>query len=712
MTSSISELEIQLQNAPVHTRLSIYSQLIELCLRQDLNKGLHFSEEALELADKSADSPDRARVYLTCGEIQIRTGHSEAALTCIENSLAVADRLQSKEAQANAMNLLGIVHGSSGNYKQALDFFQKVLQLHESENNLEGIVSALNNIGQGYAHLGEFNKSLTHQQRALEVQRSTGDESRCADILNNIGLNYGHLSLWAEALDNHLQALKIHEDTGNLVGQANALSNIGMIYGQLQNHDQALVCFQQTLEMRKKMGDRRGECISLSNIGQALDASGNNTEALQHYIDALSIARKLKKPYLIAHIVTELGRIHLQEDNLAAAEQWLTESLNIRKEIQDQNGNAQTLVELGELYHRQGELEKTQKTFFEALELAEKSENQDLTQAICRRLAEICAELGDYQQALEFSRRHCVISEILYDERNSRSIAEMQARYETEKKEREAEIYRLKNVELARYRDHLEELVEQRTHELREKQDQLLHSERLASLGEMATGVAHELAQPLAVIRASSELGRLICRKPVEDLSDLLAEFESILVETDRAAEILDSMREFSRKTVSASEPIDINESIRKSLVFFTKQFRNHNIELITDLTSDLPEVIINGQHLEQIAVNLLTNARHAVETKSRNGPSGYKMIVHVKTSYDSDGQKLIFSVEDNGIGMTPEQKQECMRPFFTTKDVREGTGLGLSIVQGILQEFKGKMVIDSTYREGTTIQIIVPVLA
>lgn len=266
--------------------------------------------------------------------------------------------------------------------------------------------------------------------------------------------------------------------------------------------------------------------------------------------------------------------------------------------------------------------------------------------------------------------------------------------------------------ELNRYREHLEELVEIRTNEVNEKQAQLAHAGRLSSLGEMATGVAHELNQPLAIIKAQNEYFGLLNHKDTEFKKELLEGIDKINEEIERAVDIIDHMRNFARKRVNSKEPIKIKEPIKKATIFFHERFSNQGIKFEIDIPENMPRIIFNPQQLEQIIVNLLSNSLHAVNQKSEilDSKDGYEKSIVIRASKTKSKRTVILEVEDNGIGMTNDQVYHCLDPFYTTKEVGEGTGLGLSIVHGLLMEFGGRLEVNSEEFVGTKMKLFLKI--
>ncbi|MCP4109334.1 MAG: GHKL domain-containing protein [Desulfobacteraceae bacterium] len=237
------------------------------------------------------------------------------------------------------------------------------------------------------------------------------------------------------------------------------------------------------------------------------------------------------------------------------------------------------------------------------------------------------------------------------------------------------------------------------------KQVQLVHTGRLTAMGEMATGIAHEINQPLSIIRIAADgLKAYFSRKDPGTMEEEAV--HSIIRQVRRMASIIDNMRSFVRTSSDSPEPADISEPVRAALSFFKEQFRIHQITLTISLPDNLPKVRVNPQKFEQIVVNLLSNARYAVDKKREFWGKEYHKEVIVHLEHDAEKNTVVFEVRDNGIGMEQDVMNRCIDPFFTTKEVGEGTGIGLSIVNGIVREYKMEMEIESTEEQGSIFRL------
>ena len=241
-----------------------------------------------------------------------------------------------------------------------------------------------------------------------------------------------------------------------------------------------------------------------------------------------------------------------------------------------------------------------------------------------------------------------------------------------------------------------------------ETEQQLIQASKMATLGEMSTSVAHELNQPMTVIQTISDfLLRKVRRGQAPDQAALTEMAEGISRHIARATGIINHMREFGRRTEHAVEPVDLGTVIHRTFELFSQQLKVRNIEVTFDIPEGLPRVAAQSNPLEQVFMNLLLNARDAVEehwgTRTRPGDK------HIEIAARLDGPYVAATVTDNGGGIAPEILGRIFEPFFTTKDVGKGTGLGLSISYGIVKDYGGDIVADTTPGQGARFTIRLP---
>lgn len=241
----------------------------------------------------------------------------------------------------------------------------------------------------------------------------------------------------------------------------------------------------------------------------------------------------------------------------------------------------------------------------------------------------------------------------------------------------------------------LEQKVQQRTKELRLAENQLFQSEKLASLGKLAAGVAHEINSPLTGVLTYSSLLFKEKKEGDPEKEDL----EVIVNETNRCKRIVKGLLDFARQTEPDKAPSDINEVIEKSIDLIAHQASIQSIKIEKKVKPDIPRIMIDKGQIQQVFINILLNAIEAM-------PQGGTLTV----SSGIQDQMLAIGFTDTGAGIPEENLRKIFDPFFTTKKQGRGTGLGLSVSYGIIERHHGRLEVKSKVGKGTTFTIWLPI--
>ena len=225
-------------------------------------------------------------------------------------------------------------------------------------------------------------------------------------------------------------------------------------------------------------------------------------------------------------------------------------------------------------------------------------------------------------------------------------------------------------------------------------QKQLMHADRLATIGQLAAGVAHELNEPLSSILGFAQLLKRDPALPESGRQDV----DKIVTASLHAREIIKKLLLFARQTPTFKGPVDLNQVVVGAVDLFKHQFEKEGIELSCVLCPQMPVLAADAGQLTQVLVNLVVNAVQAM-------PKGGKLIIQTRVQ---DG-RVVCSVEDTGVGMTEEVLDRLFVPFFTTKEVNQGTGLGLPVVHGIVTSHGGTIEVVSTPGKGTIFTLQLP---
>ena len=228
-------------------------------------------------------------------------------------------------------------------------------------------------------------------------------------------------------------------------------------------------------------------------------------------------------------------------------------------------------------------------------------------------------------------------------------------------------------------------------------QEQLRHADRLATIGQLSAGVAHELNEPLGNILGFAQLAQKDPDLPERTAQDL----EKIVATSLHARQIINNLMLFSRQRPPRKARVDLNTILEEGLGFLESRCRRNGIVVERELSPEVPQITADASQLRQVFVNLVVNAIQAM-------PDGGRLKIATQTL----GDRVMLSVEDTGIGMSEQVLKDIFLPFFTTKDVDEGTGLGLPVVHGIVTSHGGTINVESAPGQGARFGIELPVAA
>jgi C4-dicarboxylate-specific signal transduction histidine kinase len=257
----------------------------------------------------------------------------------------------------------------------------------------------------------------------------------------------------------------------------------------------------------------------------------------------------------------------------------------------------------------------------------------------------------------------------------------------------------------------LEKRVKEELKKRQEQQRLLIQKSKLESMGELSAGIAHEINQPLGGI--SMGLDNILFKMSLGEITDhyLTSKLNALFQDIDRIRQIINHVRVFSRDQQSGLvETFQLNEVIKSAVSLVNNQYSNHSIDLQLDLGEEDMWVKGNKYKIEQVLLNLLSNAKFAVEEKQKlKSTRLYNKQIRIN-SFVSD-EVVVFKVEDNGSGIYKKDLDNIFDPFFTTKDVENGTGLGLSISYGIIKEMKGHIDVESEINKFTKMKVSLPMV-
>jgi len=445
----ITELLEQLETAVKDTeKVDILNELSDLLLNSEPEKAMKYAAEGLELGERIDYKNGISKCLKKIGAVNRNHSDYQQALEYYRKSLKIDEELGSKNGISICLLNIGSVYNSQGNYEKALKFFRKSLKIAEKLGDKQGIATCLKNIGLVYDDWSDYPKALEYHTKSLEIYEELCDKKGIAGCLHNIGNVRMAQGNYPKALELFQQAMLINNEIGNKQWLCFNFNNIGLVYDYLSDYPQALEYHHKSLKIDEKLGDKMRISYCLKNIGIIHWNRSDYPQALEYYHKSLEIDKELGNKNGISICLLNIGVVYANQGNYAKALEYYHKSLEIREELSDKGGISSCQINIGMLYTGTDEIQKALQYLTEGLNLAKEIGAPDREKEAYEGLSAAYEKMNDHSKALEYYKLFKEINDTIFNEEKSKQIAEMQTKYETEKKEKEAEIYRLKNVEL------------------------------------------------------------------------------------------------------------------------------------------------------------------------------------------------------------------------------------------------------------------------
>ncbi|HEX5668854.1 MAG TPA: ATP-binding protein, partial [Chitinophagaceae bacterium] len=625
-------------------------------------------------------------------------------------------------------------------------YFEKALPIAVRLNLKFDEASILNNMGIIQMQLEKFPKSLEYYLKAINIARDpaiektiwnlpSGQTPRNARLLllsesyDLIGLLNAYTGNWTDNTKNQMKNYREAEKYATAAGDEKQLAYIkfhmGISYMSERKLDSALMYMNEAISTFSKLQDRSGLGRATKYLGDTYQKMGNFNVAAHTVLQAIPHLKETNDQVHIALAYISLNRIYTDLNKNDSALHFAKESLKIFERRKDPFGKKEAYNLLTSSFNRLGQSDsamvylKLAKSLSDSLHDEERKNLLALQDLIVEEQAKLEKLEKEKIETREKLRIYLLLSGIvivtgigilLY--RNNR--------------------HRKKTNETLRQRN---EEIENALHQLKSTQTQLIQSEKMASLGVLTAGIAHEIQNPLNFVNNFSEVNKDLIEEVknqkskinIEDLDDLLDDIhrnnEKILQHGKRADAIVKGMLQHSRTSSGVKEPTDINALVDEYLRLAFHGIRakdksfNSDFSFIPD--PNIGRVNVVPQDIGRVILNLVNNAFYAVHEKKKQIGDGYEPNVTVSTrlvdasenpSIHQSANPIIISVRDNGNGISQKIKDKIFQPFFTTKPTGEGTGLGLSLSYDIVKAHGGEIKVDSSEGIGTEFTVTLPV--
>jgi len=497
-------------------------------------------------------------------------------------ALTIAKQIGFKKAIAISYGTLGIIYNMQGNYAEALKNHMAALKVREESGDKNGTANSYNNIGRVFYEQAKYPEALKYYFVALKIRQETDDKKGLSASYGNIGSVYIELGNYPEAVKNYFAALKIHEEVDNKNGIAASYNDIGNVYFKEGNYSESLKNHFASLKIMKEIGNKAGIANSYSNIGLIYQEQGNYTDALQFCLDALRIEEEIGVKKSLSNSYLNIGVLYTRKGEYTEALNNLFISLKMKEEIGDVNGLAIAYFSIGDVKLENHEAAEARQWFMKGLNLAKEIKSLELLENLYGGLAKADNALGNFKGAYENHKLFVLYRDSLNNEEGTKRTLQTKMQYEFDKKqvadslkfsqEKELSAVKLQKQKAVTYggfagiaitivllffvyRNYSKQRIANQ--KLKEAQEQLIKSEKMAAFGMMASRVSHEIQNPLNFVTNFSEMSEEMVNEIMkmnneqernDALQDLITNLQKINHHSMRADAIVKQLQEHTKK--------------------------------------------------------------------------------------------------------------------------------------------------------------------
>jgi signal transduction histidine kinase len=647
------------------------------------------AHRAVKLAQENNNKPQLAISYRNLATWHLGSKSKDSTNYYLEKVEDIYKVLGSDNLLAETYLVREEIFKEKTDYSQAMEFDYKALALFEKTNNQRGIANCYTRICDLLYYQGKYEKGISYCQKAIDIQMEL-------DVPEELAISYRYkadnlliLERYEEGLVNINEAISVLRKAGKPDSElVSSFNTRGNIFKYLERYDEALLDYKTNYELAKKSNNERDINISLGNIGHVYRLQENYREAIVYTLKAIDATRQYGNTQ------------NLEENYMHAADIYLA------------LGNYKEAYAFNELFHQEKrkskdqiieQLESELQIKYETAKKDETIEEQDIKIAQQRKNQILYISIVGLLALILFGM-YFALNNI---HKKRKKLTALNGELE------------LKRKDLVNSNEALKNSLK----ELKVTQKQLIQAEKMASLGELTAGIAHEIQNPLNFVNNFSEVSNELIDEMNEEIdkgdieeakmiaTDIKQNLEKINHHGKRADGIVKGMLQHSRKSNGIKEQTDINiladEYLRLAYHGLRAKDKLFNSKMNTDFGEKIGSINIIPQDIGRVILNLITNAFYAVDQKKKQQPEGYEPTVSVSTQKVDN--KVVISVKDNGNGIPKKVLDKIFQPFFTTKPTGQGTGLGLSLSYDIVKTHGGEIKVETKKGIETTFSVIIP---
>jgi signal transduction histidine kinase len=683
----------------------------------NLDSAINLAEQTLEEAQKINFYDGKVGLLTSLMNNYLYKGNFDAARNQVQQLEQTIVPGKDSLRFANLFGNLGMFYGMQSKYDSSIYFFKKAISISERAGSNNGMGTYYSNIAIGYQQQSNFPMALQYQQKSLKLYQELGNnESGQAYTLVNMASTYHHIGDYKRAESSFLESIELAKKVKLANVELYGYSNLASLYTDEKKWQESYDYAMKAAELGGEMGDQGIQSASLSKASTALVNLGQPKKAIALSKKAIKLVEASLAPLNTYQAYVSMGFALMSQGAWAEAIPFFEKGF---KSIKDAD---MYTINIG---------------------------------LVTQQLSECYEKTGNYSKALELFKRSTAIADSVSRKENIRKATEQTMNFEFEKKIHEAKVIQDAKDEIIETRQlaliiglllslviifgafigyfskkkanvlllNQKMEVEKTLAKLKNTQAQLIQSEKMASLGELTAGIAHEIQNPLNFVNNFSEVSNELIDEMNEELDkkdieeakiiakDIKENLEKITHHGKRADAIVKGMLAHSRSGKGEKASTDLNalaeEYLKLSYHGLRAKDKSFNADFKTDFDSNLPKMEVVPQDIGRVLLNLINNAFQASSAKAlpdrqaglAKVDSDFQPLVTVRTKKTGNGIKI--SVSDNGPGIPDDIKDKIFQPFFTTKPTGQGTGLGLSLSYDIVKAHGGELKLKAGEGEG-----------
>lgn len=623
-------------------------------------------------------------------------------------------------------------------------------KLNKNDTNA---VHLMHRISTAYTKQSIYNDSCRiWADAALELSIANKYPKGIADSYYQIGRTRIAKSEYSQAIESFYQAFSHYTKLNDSKGIADIYLQVGVIMYNQKNYEDAISNFNSSIDYYKTIQDSFR--ISMLNylIGLSNVSLNKNESAVPYLVDALRMKNSIRDSQGIAECQMAMGNLYLNFKRYDLSKEYYKKCYTNFLKAENKEGIVVSLIGLGKNAVKENQLSLAENFFNDAYTISLQLNRKSRVISSTEELFGFYNLIGNYEKAYKFQDEYRILQDSVYSLENTRAIEVLRSRIEAQKKQSELEAmlrrqqteqiisislfgfallimalaynlyrkYKFKNDSEKKLAKSNEEINHALVN-LQSAEQQLIQTEKMASLGRLTAGIAHELRNPMNFVsnfaQSSVELtDEYLSAKDSKEEQELATELKENLSRINkhskRADRIIKSMLLHSRAGEEEVRTIDLNLFCNEFLELAYNGMRSSTpgfeCNLFKNMDTALPKVEVVPNDIIRILLNFLNNAFYAVNEKKQNHKDDYIPVVIISTSKEKNMVRV--SVKDNGTGIPKQYHDKIFTPFFTTKPQGNGLGLGLSICSDIVKNYNGEMIFNTLEGEGTVFSFLLPV--